>query len=302
MAFRSSDMFTGLALASALIFAAPLSATNYGSGLGPKAPCGTGGTVVEKAPRGFTTTFELFATDKNGRNIPGSRQVKTGQGNVTFTVPGTIGGVKVCDYRNRTVKNEHARRGSADPDPFPLEDEIDLGAGAMSVLHIKSLFQDPDSAEYSFEGHMALLRRGIGSGSLLVPDLYADTNGDGIIGDGDILYSWVDIRAYLEAPAIFQLGDTFQIVDGRIAGIPGMWFSATPIFLDPLLGPRPTGGAWYSSSMAGFSDSAPDAEAFSLHQLSAVPEPAVWAQMIAGLLIAGMAIRRRPSRAQVTTP
>src|SRR5438034_5102294 len=29
------------------------------------------------------------------------------------------------------------------------------------------------------------------------------------------------------------------------------WFSSTEIYLDPLLGPQPTGGTWYSSDILG---------------------------------------------------
>ena len=59
-----------------------------------------------------------------------------------------------------------------------------------------------------------------------VPDLWADTNGDGMIGSGDILYSLVDLRAYLNGgngpvPA-FVPSESFTIVNGRVASLPGI--------------------------------------------------------------------------------
>jgi hypothetical protein len=248
------------------------------------APCGTGGRVREVAPAGFSTTFEVVATDCQGKVIPGSEQRKTGQGNVIFDVPGSINGVKVGDYRNHTISNSHVSNkglatSAAAPDP----------AGAENYLNIESLYKDPLTGLWTFEGAFAQYdHRSGGQTGLRIPDLYADTNHDGAIGAGDVLYSWVDLRVYPDALPIYVMGGSFNIVNGVVAGLPGMWFSATEIYLDPLLGPQPTGGQWFNSTQttAGALAAAASDNALALTEhelLPPVPEPASWVSFAAGL-------------------
>ena len=66
-----------------------------------------------------------------------------------------------------------------------------------------------------------------------MPDLYADTNGDGVIGTGDNLYSLINLNDALTVPEpSFSLGDPFNIVNGRVAELPSMYFSSTPFVFD----------------------------------------------------------------------
>ena len=51
------------------------------------APCGTGGSITETASSGFIATFEIVITDCNGKEIPKSRQLIEGVGNVSIKVP-----------------------------------------------------------------------------------------------------------------------------------------------------------------------------------------------------------------------
>lgn len=257
--------------------------------------CGRGGTVTEHAYPGFKSTFGLQVTDCQGKVIKGADQTKSGTGAVVFQVAGTINGVKTADYRNHTIMNEHVKfskapsQGGFGPNAAAA---VDDGVGAESYLNIESLYKDPVTGLWSFEGVPAMMDAVFGPGVVIgIPDLYADTNGDGVIGAGDVLYSWVDMRVYLQHLHAYELGDHYTIVDGQVAGLPGMWFSSSEIFLDPVLGPQPTGGAWFSSSTG-------DAEALSEHDLDTVPEPAIWLMMLLGLGATGVLARRAGPRLQ----
>jgi hypothetical protein len=244
------------------------------------APCGTGGQIVETAARGFIATFEVLVTDCQGRVIPGSSMIQSGQGQVVFNVPGTINGVPVGDFSNHNIANVHAPRLAA------AAPGAEIGEGAESYMNGESLFRDPDTGLWQFEGAFAQFDfRSLGR-NLRIPDLYADVNGDSVIGAGDVLYSWADLRVYPQEEPSFELGDHFTIVDGQVAGLPGMWFSPTPIFLDPVLGPRPSGGQWFNAAGSTLADAAAsggDAVALTEHELvSTVPEPAEWLLLLAG--------------------
>ena len=65
---------------------------------------------------------------------------------------------------------------------------------------------------------------------------YADTNGDGMIGQADQLFSLVDLAMFLDAPTPFTVGDAFVISNGTSPGIPGWLFSTNEITFDPAHG------------------------------------------------------------------
>lgn len=170
-----------------------------------------------------------------------------------------------------------------------------FGIGGMSILDIDSWWIDPDTGLWVKEGLFDRLsvRYDFKAISLNIPDLFADTNGDGVIGDGDVLYSFVNIYQFTVNAPVFSLGDWFTIVNGQVPGLEGMWFSPTPIYVDPVLGPQPSGGAWYNSGQFQ-SWSTGNAVAMSAHSLYVphIPEPATWAMMIAGFGIVGLGLRR----------
>jgi hypothetical protein len=108
-----------------------------------------------------------------------------------------------------------------------LETEILSNGGGISDLQIAAVYQ--------------IHRFGTGLGNIFallvdrdvfhevrIPGLFADMNGDGMLNDADVLYSFVDLDIYLNAIPIFSLGDSFAIINGVVAGLPGMMFSSTP--------------------------------------------------------------------------
>ncbi len=116
---------------------------------------------------------------------------------------------------------------------------------------------------------------------MLIPDLYLSDESGQLI-DGGVLYSLVDLNTYLLSPPTFDLGDVFQIVDGKVAGLTGMTFSTTPFVFDA------TGGTGYSGTPAdGFGYTLTD------HGFTATPEPSSWGLMIVGFLGLGAMLRRR---------
>ncbi|RFP08660.1 MULTISPECIES: PEP-CTERM sorting domain-containing protein [unclassified Duganella] len=178
-----------------------------------------------------------------------------------------------CDVKNRTIPLPKKKDGPLAAGPI-------TEGGEMADLSLEAIQFDSVSGTYSLEGLFGRLQVELGNGVFLsIPDLYADTNGDGVIGDGDLLYSMVDINTYLKAPPSFNLGDTFDIVNGSVAGLPGMKFSTTPFDFDPA---------------TGFSNGTPftgvgDVE--SLHDVASVSEPGTVFLFCAAL--AGLAVSRR---------
>ena len=188
---------------------------------------GVGGLVVEDGPP--NTTFDVFLTDWRGNITPGglpggafARLINGATGGKVSTI--VPSGMKdVCDAKNVTVPVAVAGGGG--------------GGGwegsPISTLNIECIFIDETISEHRLCNVFDVvgnLRPGVGA---RMPDLYADTNGDGVIGTGDNLYSLINLNDALTVPEpIFSLGDPFNIVNGRVAELPFMYFSSTPFVFD----------------------------------------------------------------------
>lgn len=205
------------------------------------APCGKGGQTFEQATR--DATFMVFLSDCNGNRI-GRKPFKTVKGNnLTINIPGNFKGVQVGDVHNTFRLNR--------------------SPGEASDLDLESLVVDPVTNQVLFEGLFARIAIELGTSvEVQIPDLYADTDGNGQLGPGDLLYSLVDLHQYLQDVPTFSLGDSFSIVNGQVDALPGMLFSTSPFTYDP-------------SSAIGFRFTPYDGDglAESLHGLQAVPEP-----------------------------
>jgi hypothetical protein len=250
--------------AMALGAAAPALAANHIGRLMETPPPGGGG-------------FICF-TDSNGNVIPGSCTF----GNAPFVVdvPQAFNGTDVDDFVNGSSR----LTGNGGPGGG--------GGGAFNWLWGESLIFNLITGRWEYENLFTRLYEQIGdTGHLIIPDMFGDINNDGVLDDLDIMYSWIDINACGGVLPAFSLGDSFNVVDGKIAGYECMWFSPTPIFLDPVNGPRPTGGNWFTGVTTVYATH--DGMAFIPPM---VPEPDTWALMIAGFAVAGTALRRRKAQ------
>lgn len=215
------------------------------------AACGEAGIVNEFS--NHAASFDVYLTDASGArfpnplaaNVPGVALPGGGFG-AQINVPPTPG---ACDARNVT-RQPIAMGGGGGP-----------GGTAVADLSLESLILLADGTS-QIEGLFGRVRMLAGSGHIVIPDLYADTNGDGHLGNGDVLYSLVDIRAFFAPPPSFALGDVFTITGGVSSALPGMMFSTTPFVFD-------------HNNPNGFSGTPFDgsAQALTDHDLS-VPEPA----------------------------
>jgi hypothetical protein len=140
--------------------------------------------------------------------------------------------------------------------------------------------------QYSFIDYIAT-QLGPG-GHIAVPDLYGDTNHDGKLDGGDVLYTAVNLADYIPANPSFNLGESFTMSGGISAQLPGMLFGTQPITLD-------------ASAPDGFSNPAPftgDGIALTEHANTVVPEPepGVVMLMISALTLAGKIFHIRSSK------
>ena len=128
--------------------------------------------------------------------------------------------------------------GSLGGESVPVADvrqtlKILKNSGEVSDLSIESVLFDPVSGTFDLVNIFGTLADRQITDEVLIPDLFGDTNKDGVLGDGDVLYSLVDLNTYVNFIPSFSLGDSFAVVDGTTPALPGMSFSTTPFAFDP---------------------------------------------------------------------
>jgi hypothetical protein len=259
---------------------------------GPCPPAPVAGEPIPKSgfvreqSLGFATGFKIEWTDREGKKIDGGAVqgvTKFFGGNLYQSDPiraprsvATGGGrVIVCDFVQTTQPVPPAQRLQTT--------EPQANTGEMNVLSVEALVFDPVVGAFATANVFEAVAAHVGLGVWVpIPDLYADTNGDGTVGVGDILHSAVDLNVYLPSLPTFSLGQTFNIVNGLVPELPGMWFSSTPITFDPLT------GAFTGTPITI------EGAALSSHEVeSVVPEPSTLILLGAGVLLAPVARRRR---------
>jgi len=244
------------------------------------------GKLVDKAPSNATVTVSLTGQDGRVLHVedwPQTKKASPGKP-AEFDIPmvafDSLGDShRVFDVR-QTLKIQPTTSNFS-----PLA----LSQGAeISDLSLEAVYQDPTTHQYALDNTYGAIAAIRGTNvEVAVPDLFADTNHDGILGEGDYLYSLVDMNTYLQTPQqTFNFGDEFNIVNGQVTGLPGMLFSTTEFTFDPGTGfsGTPFTGA---GTMEG------------VHLPTATPEPTSTLFLASGVLTScGYAWRRRRKRAR----
>ena len=242
--------------------------------------CTIAGAVVhEHNFFGVDKDFTVNFTDKTkGAEIVTSVHagvIQAGQ-TVTVGVPAAANGLLHCDVINHSV----AVGGGGGPG--------NIQPNARQELKIEALVKDPITGEVRLGSIFDFVFQAYGSGVVFMPDLWGNTNGDGVIGDGDLLYSLIDLREYTNSGADllstvnarFFAGQAFNIVGGIVVGLPGMMFSTTEFTFDPATGYH---GTAYTGTGFAVTD----------HGIGVVPEPMSLPLFLIALVAAFNASRRR---------
>jgi hypothetical protein len=144
-------------------------------------------------------------------------------------------------------------------------------SGEVSDLSIESVLFDPVSGTFELVNIFGTLADRQIFDEVLIPDLFGDTNKDGVLGEGDVLYSLVDLNVYLNLIPSFSLGDSFVMVNGTTPALPGMSFSTTPFAFDPETG---LSGTPYTGTGVAEGE----------HGVTVIPEPSAIVLLASGLL------------------
>ena len=225
-----------------------------------------GGLVTELGSPGDQVRIKW--TNKNGQEI-GKTGIQTigASGKTVFRAPKVQQGQTVADFK------QFVKKGNA---------------GEVSELEVFAF--EPDGVDFLVTPFNDYVRMQLGwNQDLRIPDLYADTNGDGGLGEGDVLFSAVNLVDYFAGglASDYSFGDQFSVVNGAVTQLPGFFFGLDPFVRDPnafngLINPHPYSG---------------EATVLSEHLVSAVvPVPAaVWLFGTALIGFIGMSRRTRVS-------
>jgi len=155
-------------------------------------------------------------------------------------------------------------------------------SGEVSDLSIESVLFDPESGTYELVNVFGTLADRQITYEVRIPDLFGDTDNNGILGEGDVLYSLVDLNIYLNSIPSFSLGNSFTIANGTTSALPGMSFSTTPFDFDPGTG---FSGTPYSGTAVAEGE----------HGVTVIPEPNTVALLGIGLLGGAVSLARAKS-------
>jgi len=159
--------------------------------------------------------------------------------------------------------------------------EVSVGGVKVSQLDVESTARDPTTGAYVLVNIFGTVASDRGLAGLALPLVLADSNGDGVLGGtDDLIFSLVDLSAYLPSEPSFSTGQTFLATAGLVAELPGMFLSTTPIAFDPafgFFGTPFTGPGFINGHVV----------------IAAIPEPSTWILLIAGLGALGASQRRR---------
>jgi hypothetical protein len=230
-------------------------------------PIPVGGYITERASAPSQSNISLTDDDEaaigsgdiNHVQINHFEPSRNDYASEPVKIPDQVGGVDVCDVTQNITK--------LDP---PLS-----GGGEISDLSIEAVVFDAATGKFETANIFDTLANQVGLNKVVsIPDLYADTDGNGVLETGDILYSVVDLNTYLSSIPSFSLGQTFNIVDGTVAGLPGMQFSSTPFSFD-----QGTGDSTGTPvTLLGIAEAQHDPEA-------AIPEPSTWSLLALGFSV-----------------
>lgn len=227
-------------------------------------PITGGGVVDERGKAGTQVAVQWTGKRGQGLGTTPIQIIRNPPGFVRFVAP-----QRSPDINGRPQLVYDFVQFSKDPDP-------------ISWLSVEAFV--PSGSDFLEYGVFDMIARLDGVNvPVAIPDLFGDTNGNGSLDTGDVLYTAVNLADFIPAHVSFALGDLFTIVNGTSSALPGMVFGTAPITLD-------------DTSPDGFSNPAPwtgTGDALTEHLPMAVPEPASGAVMFGALLLTTVANRAR---------
>ncbi|MBI3348185.1 MAG: hypothetical protein HY020_13375 [Burkholderiales bacterium] len=203
-------------------------------------------------------------------------------------IPDKAKKLTLCDVVNHTraIGNPGGGGGGAGAGPD------DIWSGAEHDQKFEVLYKDPATGKYVQQSIFHFLALAYGGEEIPFIDFWFDTSGDGTIDASDHMYALYDIGEYTHSGtdsiaalrSRFAPGQAVDILNGRIAGVDGLYFNTTAFTFDENTGYQ---GTNYSGKGYGVTD----------HTLyGQLPEPASLALALSALAVAGMGSRRARQR------